>query len=72
MACNSYWWCIIPGKNTETGKILPLNDFYRFEDVMKDVKCLGAYQGDGGKIVKFGNRETNPNIYLCWCYSGSL
>jgi putative ABC transport system permease protein len=31
---------------------------------MKDAKSLGAYQGSGGKIIKFGNLETNPNTYL--------
>jgi len=45
-------------------KDITLDDFYRFEDMMKDVECLGAFQGAGGKIVKFGNRETNPNTYL--------
>ena len=45
-------------------KDITLDDFYRFQNVMEDVECLGAYQGSGGKIVKFGNRETNPNIYL--------
>jgi putative ABC transport system permease protein len=45
-------------------KDITLNDFYRFEDMMEGVECMGAYQGRGGKVVKFGNRETNPNIYL--------
>jgi len=31
---------------------------------MVNAKMLGAYQGAGGKIVKFGNRETNPNTYI--------
>ncbi|HSP88645.1 MAG TPA: ABC transporter permease, partial [Ignavibacteriaceae bacterium] len=26
-------------------------------------KIVGAMQGDGGKIIKFGSEETNPNIY---------
>ena len=44
-------------------KDITLNDFYRFEELMTDAKIVGAMQGSGGKIVKFGNEETNPNIY---------
>ena len=61
-------WPAIHSHGTEAKyrnrKDITLNDFYRFEDMMEEVECLGAYQGDGGKIIKFGNRETNPNIYL--------
>jgi putative ABC transport system permease protein len=45
-------------------KDITLNDFYRFEDMMKEAECLGAYQGAGGKVIKFQNRETNPNTYI--------
>jgi len=31
---------------------------------MKDAKTVGAYQGIGGKVIKFANRETNPNTYV--------
>lgn len=51
-------------KKIRNRKDITLDDFYRLEEMMKNVKCLGAMQGSGGKIVKFGNRETNPNIYL--------
>ncbi|HSW56147.1 MAG TPA: ABC transporter permease [Ignavibacteriaceae bacterium] len=43
---------------------ITLEEFYRFEDMMKDAKNVGAYQGAGGKVIKFGNRETNPNTYI--------
>jgi len=45
-------------------KDITLNEFYRFENLMKDVECLGAYQVAGGKIIKFENRETNPNSFV--------
>jgi putative ABC transport system permease protein len=45
-------------------KDITLEDFYRFEEMMKDAKSVGAYQGTGGKVIKFGNRETNPNTYI--------
>ena len=45
-------------------KDITLDDFYRFEKLMKNVECLGAYQVAGGKIIKFENRETNPNSFI--------
>jgi putative ABC transport system permease protein len=45
-------------------KDITLEEFYRFEKMMKDAKTVGAYQGAGGKVIKFGNRETNPNTYI--------
>jgi putative ABC transport system permease protein len=45
-------------------KDITLEEFYRFEDMMKDAKTVGAYQGIGGKVIKFANRETNPNTYI--------
>ena len=45
-------------------KDITLEDFYRFEEMMKDAKNVGAYQGTGGKVIKFVNRETNPNTYI--------
>ncbi len=42
-------------------KDITLEDFYRFEDMMKEVKSVGAYQVSEGKIIKYANRETNPN-----------
>jgi putative ABC transport system permease protein len=45
-------------------KDITLEDFYRFEEMMKNAKTVGAYQGTGGKVIKFANRETNPNTYI--------
>ncbi len=45
-------------------KDLTLDDFYRFEKMMNEAECLGAYQVAGGKVIKFQNRETNPNSMI--------
>lgn len=42
-------------------KDITLDDFYRLEEMLKQAKYIGADQDVGGKIIKFGNRETNPN-----------
>ena len=42
-------------------KDITLDDFYRFQDMMKNVRALGAYEASWGKIIKYGSRETNPN-----------
>ena len=46
-------------------KDLTLDEYYRLEDVMKgQVLYMGAEQWRGGKVVKYGNKETNPNIQV--------
>ena len=46
-------------------KDLTLQEYYRLEDVMKgQVLYMGAEQWRGGKVVKYGNKETNPNIQV--------
>lgn len=45
-------------------KDITLDDFFRFESMMKNAKNVGAYQGTGGKVIKYGNRETNPNTEI--------
>ncbi len=42
-------------------KDITLEDFYRFEQMITGVEVMGAYEASGGKVVKFGSRETNPN-----------
>ncbi len=53
-------------------KDITLNDFYRFEDMMTNVKYLGADQGAGGKVIKFENRETNPDTYVVGVTEGAF
>ncbi len=45
-------------------KDITLSEYFRFESMMKNAKNVGAYQGTGGKVIKFGNRETNPNTQV--------
>ncbi len=53
-------------------KDITLNDFYRLEDMMTNVKYLGADQGAGGKVIKFENRETNPDTYVVGITEGAF
>jgi putative ABC transport system permease protein len=46
-------------------KDLTLEEYYRLEDEMKgQVLYMGAEQWQFGKVVKYGNKETNPNIQI--------
>lgn len=45
-------------------KDITLEDFYRLKNVLGGVKYIGAEQATGGKVVKFGSKETNPNIAI--------
>jgi putative ABC transport system permease protein len=46
-------------------KDLTLEEYYRLEDAMKgQVLYMGAEQWQFGKVAKFGNKETNPNIQI--------
>lgn len=53
-------------------KNITLEDFYRFEKMMKQAKYVGAEQSMHGKIVKYGSRETNPNISIIGVTMGSF
>ncbi len=45
-------------------KDITLEDFYRLQGMMHNVERMGAYEGAGRKIAKFGSEETNPDTYL--------
>ena len=45
-------------------KDITLEDFFRFESMMKNAKAVGAYQITEGKVIQFANRETNPNTAI--------
>ena len=45
-------------------KDLTLEDYDRLKELLTQAKYIGAEQWQFGKIVKFGNKETNPNIQL--------
>jgi putative ABC transport system permease protein len=45
-------------------KDLTLEDHARLKELLTQAKYIGAEQWQFGKIVKFGNKETNPNIQV--------
>ncbi len=53
-------------------KDITLDDFYRFEQMMKQAKYVGAQQSMYGKVVKFGSKETNPNISIIGVTMGAF
>jgi putative ABC transport system permease protein len=53
-------------------KDITLDDFYRLESLLKQAKYMGADRAKGGIVVKFGNRQTNPNIWMDGITEGVL
>jgi len=45
-------------------KDITLEEFYQFKEKMTEAKFVGAEQWQFGIVVKYGSRETNPNISL--------
>jgi putative ABC transport system permease protein len=43
-------------------KDITILEAMRLKDVLTDAKYVGAEQWQFGKMIKFGNKETNPNI----------
>ncbi|MGE5436888.1 MAG: ABC transporter permease [Syntrophothermus sp.] len=53
-------------------KDITLDDFYRLQEALPNAKYMGAEQGQGGRVVKYGNKETNPNIYVVGVTMGAF
>ncbi|MCH8941505.1 MAG: ABC transporter permease [Bacteroidetes bacterium] len=45
-------------------KDITLEDFYRFKKLLKGAQYVGAEQWQFGKIIKYKNLSTNPNIQI--------
>lgn len=43
---------------------ITLEEYYRLEDMLKTAKHIGAEQWQFGKVIKFRNIETNPNVQV--------
>lgn len=43
---------------------ITLEEYYRLKEKLVEAKYVGAEQWDFGKLLKVGNRETNPNIQV--------
>ncbi|MBN2571087.1 MAG: ABC transporter permease [Ignavibacteriales bacterium] len=46
-------------------KDILIEDYYKLKEKLIDAQYVGAEQWGGGKIFKYKNKETNPNIQLC-------
>lgn len=46
-------------------KDITIEEANRLKELLIQAKYVGAEQWEFGKVVKFGNRETNPNISVC-------
>ncbi|MDQ7818475.1 MAG: ABC transporter permease [Melioribacteraceae bacterium] len=46
---------------------ITLEQFYLLKDKLVEAKSVGAEQWGFGKIIKVGNRETNPNVQVSGC-----
>jgi len=43
-------------------KDITIEDYYRLKDMLTQAKYVGAERWVSGKIIKYYNRETNPNV----------
>ena len=50
--------------NWRNRKDITIDDAYRLKEMLTDALYVGAEQWQFGKVVKFGNYETNPNIQI--------
>ncbi len=66
-------WPIVQMSRAERMKLvrnrkdITLQEFFRLKDVLVEAKGIGAEQWNGGKIFKYKNVETNPNVGFAGC-----
>ncbi|MBI2417990.1 MAG: ABC transporter permease [Ignavibacteriales bacterium] len=53
-------------------KDITIDDFYRLKDMLTQAQYIGAEQWQFGKLVKYGNKETNPNIQFAGVSLGAM
>lgn len=53
-------------------KDITIEDFYKLEEALKGYKYIGAEQWQGGKVVKYKNLSTNPNISIAGETTGGI
>jgi putative ABC transport system permease protein len=53
-------------------KNLKLEDYYRFEKLMTQAKYVGASQEIYPKVIKYGDKQTNPNIAVVGLTTGEF
>jgi putative ABC transport system permease protein len=45
-------------------KDITIDEAYRLKEMLTSALYVGAEQWRGGKVIKFGNLETNPNVHV--------
>jgi putative ABC transport system permease protein len=53
-------------------KDLTMEEFWRLEPLLTQAKHIGAEQWQWGRVIKYGNKETNPNIQVAGITVGAL
>ncbi|QQS34562.1 MAG: ABC transporter permease [Ignavibacteriales bacterium] len=53
-------------------KDITLEDYQRLTGLLTQAKHIGAEQWQFGKVIKFGNKETNPNIQIAGVTTGAV
>lgn len=53
-----------PRMRDRSRKDLTIEDSYRLKEMLTQAKYIGVEQWEFGKVVKLGNKETNPNISI--------
>ena len=53
-------------------KDITMEDFYKLEETLKGVKYIGAEQWQFGKVIKYKNLSTNPNIQIIGETTGGI
>jgi putative ABC transport system permease protein len=48
-------------------KDLTMEEYYRLKELLTTAMYVGAERWEFGKVAKFGNRETNPNLSVSGC-----
>ncbi|MBU2493946.1 MAG: ABC transporter permease [Bacteroidetes bacterium] len=66
------WDVVIGGGHNDRAryrnrKDITIEEYYRLKEMLTDAKAVGAEQWGFGKVLTFGNKETNPNISLSGC-----
>jgi len=51
---------------------ITMEDFYKLEETLKGVKYIGAEQWQFGKVIKYKNLSTNPNIQIIGETTGGI
>jgi putative ABC transport system permease protein len=48
-------------------KDITLDQYYKLKESLVEAKAIGAEHWEFSRILKYGSKETNPNVWLCGC-----